>query len=171
MTKSKTLLLLPVAGAAAAAIAAGGATADSGVSAAGACTVNDAGLSYGSGGGGAGTLVEEFTYDKTGSGSCTLKGYPKVTLLKKSGAALPIKVKRSHARPVKSVTLRKGKDVVFELSHPSADPKTTKPCKIKVWGFRVHTPGFSKDLTLMLPNTPVRFCETGAKRTAFGRAR
>jgi hypothetical protein len=171
MTKPKTLLFLPVAAGVTAAIAAGGASADSQVSAARACDVNDVGLSYTGQQGAAGTLIESFSYDKVGSGSCTFKGFPQVTLLRKNGSALPIKVKRSHQRPVKTVRLRNGKDVGFELSHPSADRATTKPCKIKVWGFRIHVRGFAKDLTLTLPNTAVRFCETGAKRTAFHRAR
>jgi hypothetical protein len=170
MTNHKTLLLVPAAAAVAAAIAVSAASADSTVTAARACTLNDAGLSYNGEQGAAGTQIESFSYNKVGSGSCTLKGFPKVTLLRKGGGALPIKVRRSHNRPVKAVTLKKRKDVAFDLGHPSTDRSTGKQCKIKVWGFRVHTPGFSKDLTLMLPNTPVLFCEKGAKRTAFYRA-
>jgi hypothetical protein len=171
MRLARAVLTVPVAAGAAVAIAVGGASAEPTARAAAACTVNDAGLNYDGQQGAAGTLIEQFRYDKVGGGKCSLKGYPKVTLLRKSGAALPITVRRSHNRPVKTVGLRSGRDVAFELTHPSADPATGKPCKIKAWGFRVHTPGFSKDLTLMLPNSPVLFCEKGAKRTAFGRSR
>jgi hypothetical protein len=156
--------------AAALALAAGGASADSGVNAARACTLNDAGLEYNGQDGAAGTLVEQFRYVKVGAGSCSLKGFPKVTLLRKSGRALPIRVRRSGARPVRKVSLQRGKAVHFEVRHPSADPGTSQPCRTRVHGFRVRTPGFAKDLTLEL-SSPVRFCEKGARKTAFGRAR
>jgi hypothetical protein len=158
-----------VAAAAAAALAASGASAESGVSAARACTLNDAGLEYNGQDGAAGTLVEQFRYVKVGGGRCSLKGFPKVTLLRKSGRALPFRVRRSGARPVRKVSLRQGKPVAFEVRHPSADPDTSRPCSTRVHGFRVRTPGFAKDLTLEL-SSPVRFCEDGAKKTAFGRA-
>ncbi|MEA2450575.1 MAG: hypothetical protein QOG63_2507 [Thermoleophilaceae bacterium] len=169
MRATRAVLILPVA--AAVAIGAGAASAERGVHAAGACGVNDASLSYDGSEGAAGTQFEKFRYiAKTGSVHCTMRGFPRVTLLSKSGSALPIKVRRSHNRPVKTVGLRKGKPVAFELAHPSADPASTKPCKIKVYAFRVHTKGFKKDLTLSL-SPPLRFCDKGARRTAVGRPR
>ena len=169
MRVTRAVLALPVA--AAVAVGAGGAFADSGVSAAARCGLNDATLGYSGSEGAAGTQIEKFQYfAKNGGVHCSMKGYAKITLLEKSGTSLPIKVKRSHNRPVRRLTLKKGKPVAFELAHPSFDPVTTKPCKIKVWGMRVETPGFSKVLVLKL-SSPLRFCDTGAKRTAFGRKR
>jgi hypothetical protein len=162
------VLALSAAAAAAVAIAAGGASADSGVTAAAACTVNDATLEYNGQDGAAGTLVETFRYVKRGGGRCSLEGFPKVTLLRKSGRALPIRVRRSGARPVRRVGLRRGKPVHFEVRHPSADPDTSRPCSTRVWGFRIKTPGFSKDLELEL-SSAVRFCDEGARKTAFSR--
>lgn len=169
MRGRRAVLALPAAAAAAVALSAGGASAEPGVTAAAACTVNDAGLEYNGQDGAAGTLVETFRYTKAGGGRCSLKGFPKVTLLRKSGRALPIRVRRSGARPVRRVSLRPGRPVHFEVRHPSADPDTSQPCRTRVWGFRIKTPGFSKDLTLSL-SSPVRFCDQGARKTAFGRA-
>jgi hypothetical protein len=164
----RAVLALPAAAAAAAAIAAGGASAEPGVTAAAACTVNDATLEYNGQDGAAGTLVEGFRYVKRGGGRCSLTGFPKVTLLRKSGRALPIRVRRSGKRPVRRVSLRSGKPVYFEVRHPSSDPDTSAQCSTRVWGFRVKTPGFSKDLDLEL-SSPLRFCDKGARKTAFGR--
>jgi hypothetical protein len=152
-------------------VAVGSASAEPAVHAATACTVNEAGLEYHGQNGAAGTLIEEFEFvAKNRRVHCSLSGFPKVTLLKKSGRELPIKVRRSHNRKSRTLGLRKGKPIAFEVAHPSADPDTTQPCKIKVYGFRIHVRGLGKDLDLQLPS-PVNFCDKGARRTAFGRPR
>jgi Protein of unknown function (DUF4232) len=172
MRARRAVLTLPLAAAAAGAIAIGGASASAGshLTAAAACTLNDVALTYKGTEGAAGTQIENFRYTKRGAGTCSMGGFPKVELLKKSGAALAIKVRRSHNRKVRTLGLRKGKPLAFELAHPSFDPDTSNPCSTKVQGFRVRAPGIPQKLTLKL-SSPLKFCLKGAKRTALGRPR
>jgi hypothetical protein len=163
-------MALPVA-AAVAAVAAGGASAEPRVSAAAACTINDLRLDFLGEQGAAGTLINTFRYAKRGGGSCTLKGYPKVTLLGQSQRPLSIKVRRSKARPVKAVALKKGKGVFFEVTRPGADPKSGFACKTKkVYHYRIQAPGMPQKLTISLQN-PELYCAKGVRKTAFGRRR
>jgi len=162
--------ILMVTAVAAALVAAAGASADTQVRAAAACTTNDVSLGFDGQENTAGTRVEQFSYEKVGSGRCSMKGFAKVELLRKSGAAYSIKVRRSHQRPVKTVGLRKGKAIAFELTHPNAEPGSGKTCKNRVHGFRVKAPGIENPLTLKL-SSPIHFCEKGAKRTALHRKR
>lgn len=134
-----------------------------------ACTLNDVRIFYLGQQGAAGTFGEQFRLNKRGKGSCTIRGYAKVTLLGKQGKPVGIKVHNDHSQKVRTRTLAKGKRVSFRVLHP--DPANISPSKCKarnVYRFEVTLPNAPKVLTLK-GFDPIKFCQKGARVTPFAK--
>src|SRR4051794_22569538 len=130
-----------------------------------ACSVNDERLTYFPADGAAGRLFEKFRIKHKGKGSkCTVKGYPKVSLLNKRGHVMDIKVHKEGGHKVRRRVLGKGHPLWFVLSHPTMDRDTGRPCRRKVYGFKVLLKGQVKAF-IIDGFAPVRFCDSGARVT------
>jgi hypothetical protein len=162
----KRIAGVPVAVAVAAVAVTAGVAPAASTHAAAACNVNNEKLTYFPAQGAAGTLFEHFRVKHRGAGSCTLRGYPKVTLLGSGNKVLPIKVKHDHSRKVRTRTIKSGNPTDFLLRHPTADPKTSKPCNITVRHISVLLPGAAKPLVIS-GFGGAKFCKTGARVTTF----
>jgi hypothetical protein len=130
-----------------------------------ACTVNDERMTWFPADGAAGRLFEKFRIKHKGNGSnCTVRGFPKVTLLNKRGHEMDIRVHRDHSRKARRRVLKRHRPLWFVLSHPTMDASTGKPCRRKVYAFKVLLKGQVKSF-IIDDFAPVRFCDKGARVT------
>ncbi|MEA2428848.1 MAG: hypothetical protein QOF37_2476 [Thermoleophilaceae bacterium] len=132
------------------------------------CRTSDLRLVFAGSQGAAGTMFESLRLSPHRGVSCTLRGYPGVSLLGRHGRTLPVAVGRepgtvatlafSHARPAR-----------FDVRHPSFDPRTTRPCRIHVFFFRVIPPGETSALTVSTGSQSRFFCRASVRVTPVGR--
>jgi uncharacterized protein DUF4232 len=118
-----------------------------------------------------GTLYELMRLEARPGVTCTMGGYPGVSLLGRHGRVLPIHVGRETAsrNPPRTQTFEPGRSARFSILHPSASPRTTKACRTRVYFFRVIPPNETHALTVRIPRRPARFCRLRARVTPVGR--
>jgi hypothetical protein len=147
------------------------AVATSAEAAPGPCRSSHLRLVYHGPNGAAGTIYELMRLETRPGVSCTMRGYPGVSLLGRHGRRLPIAVGRdtTSRNPLRIETFGPGRSARFSIRHPSADPATTESCRIRAFFVRVIPPNETHALMVRIPRTPAHFCRAGARVTPVGR--
>jgi hypothetical protein len=119
--------------------------------------------------GAAGTLFELLRLEPRRGVSCTMGGYPGVSLLGRRGRRLPIQVgrERGSLNRLRTLTFAHRRSARFDLRHPSTDLQTNG-CPTNTFAIRVIPPNETHALTVR-PRHPLRFCRRGARVTPVGR--
>jgi hypothetical protein len=104
-----------------------------------ACSSSNLRISLGNGGAGAGTDFTVIDFTNSGSASCTLYGFPGVSLTNSSGAQIGAAATRNPSKAPTLVTLAPGAKASAELgvanaqNYPAADCKPTASAQLKVF--------------------------------------
>jgi hypothetical protein len=104
-----------------------------------ACVTSNLRISLGAGGGAAGTDFTILDFTNSGGASCTLYGFPGVSLTDSSGAQIGAAATRNPSRPSTLVTLAPGAKANAELgvanagNYPAQDCKPTSSAHLKVF--------------------------------------
>lgn len=122
---------------------------------------------FNQGQGAAGTIYASVTLTKTTAGSCTVDGYPKLTLQDKTGAVLtsrtldssPIQFPDAQAnQPAQLVTVHDGSTLSFSLAYSDV-PRDTEVCgSATTLSVQFKTGGSAVTVT---PTYPVQPCNAG----------
>jgi len=104
-----------------------------------ACTTSNLRISLGNGGAAAGTDFTIIDFTNGGSTSCTLYGFPGVSLTNSSGAQIGAAATRNPSTPASTVTLAPGGKANAQLgvgnalNYPTADCKPASSAHLKVF--------------------------------------
>jgi uncharacterized protein DUF4232 len=94
-----------------------------------ACSSSNLRISLGSGGAGAGTDFTVIDFTNSGSASCTLYGFPGVSLTNSSGAQIGAAATRNPSKAATVLTLAPGAKASAELGVANAENYPTAACK------------------------------------------
>ena len=131
------------------------------------CRTADLKLVFAGSQGAAGTMFESLRLSPHRGVSCKLRGYPGVSLLGRHGRTLPVAVHREPGT-VSTLSFSHAHPARFDVRHPSFDPRSTRPCRIHAFFFRVIPPGETSALTIST-GAPRFFCRANARVTPVGR--
>jgi hypothetical protein len=99
-------------------------------------------ISLGNGGAAAGTDFTIIDFTNSGAMSCTLYGYPGVSLTNSSGAQIGAAATRNPSTPVTRVTLAPGAKANAEVGIANAENYPTANCKpVSSSRLKVYPPG------------------------------
>lgn len=119
------------------------------------CTVRNLRIRYADdpGGGAAGSVYGTLTFTNSGSGTCTLRGYPGVSYV---GGGNGTQVGQPASRtgdPVTTKTLRPGKSAKAQLRRTQPGNYGEQCGETKVDGLRVYPPGSTRAAFVAFPTT------------------
>ncbi len=102
------------------------------------CTTGQLSVSVGQAQGAAGSVIIPLVFQNTGTTSCTMQGYPGVSLVDASGAQVgPAAAQTGQATPLVTLPAGQSTTAIFRQANPGVLNCTPVP----VQGFRVYPPG------------------------------